>query len=181
MPDGALKPIRDIIRTQYSNGFPTEKITEHFKGTSRSLQFTDDDINNLLYAKYSHGDTLIILSILYPWADLRNHFHIDHMHPKSVFTTKKLREKGVSENQINDFIANHNYIGNLQLLENIPNIEKNAMGFDEWLQEKVSPSEQADYKSKHYIPNVDLSITNFDTFLEEREKLLLEKLKRELQ
>lgn len=181
MPDGVLKPIRDIIAKQHSNGFPLENIVSHFKGTTRSLQFTNDDINNLLYSKYSHGDTLIILSILYPWADLRNHFHVDHIFPKSAFTAKRLRDKGVPENKINDFMANHNYIGNLQLLEDIPNIEKNAMDFDKWLKEKIPASEQANYRAKHYIPDVDLSMANFDVFLEEREKLLLEKLKKELQ
>jgi len=181
MPDGALKPIRDIIKKQNRNSFPLKNIFLRFKGTSRSLQFTDDDINNLLYAKYSHGDTLIIMSILYPWADLRNHFHVDHIFPKSVFTAKRLKQKGVPENKIDDFIANHNYIGNLQLLEDIPNIEKNAMDFDKWLRERIPVSEQANYRKKHYIPDVDLSMANFDKFLEEREILLVEKLKRELQ
>ena len=180
MPDGALKPIRDIIAKQHDS-FPLEKIVANFKGTSRSLQFTDDDIYNLLDSKYSHGDTLIILSILYPWADLRNHFHVDHIFPKSAFTAKRLREKGVVENKINDFIAYHNYIGNLQLLEDIPNIEKNATDFDKWLNGKIPVSEHANYKAKHFIPNVDLSMANFDVFLDEREKLLLAKLKAELQ
>jgi len=181
MPDGALKPIREIIKKQCNNGFPLESIVLHFKGTTRSLQFSDDDINNLLYAKYSHGNTLIIMSILYPWADLRNRFHIDHIFPKSAFTAKRLKEKGVSENKLGEFIESHNYIGNLQLLEDIPNIEKNAMDFDKWLREKVPTSEYANYKKKHCIPDVDLSMSNFDIFLEEREKLLLERLKKELQ
>jgi len=181
MPDGALKPMRDIISEHHTSGFPFDKIASHFKGTSRSLQFTDDDINNLLYVKYSHGDTLIIMSILYPWADLRNHFHVDHIFPKSAFTAKRLRERGVPENKINDFISNHNFIGNLQLLENIPNIEKSAKDFDKWIDEVIPASDQNNYKEKHYIPSVDLSMPNFDTFLEKREMLLLEKLKKELQ
>jgi len=68
--------------------------------------------------------------------------------------------------------------GYLQLLEKIPNSEKSAADFDKGLQEKIPTSEQADYKAKHYIPNVDLSTANFDVFLEKREVLLLEKLKK---
>ncbi|MDI6605077.1 MAG: DUF262 domain-containing protein [Thermoanaerobacteraceae bacterium] len=180
-PDGVLKPVRDIIKQYGSNGFPLEKIIERFKGTNRTLQFTEDDINNLLYSKYGQGDTLVILSILYPWADLRHNFHVDHIFPKSEFTPKRLAAKGVPQSKINDFIESCNYIGNLQLLENIPNIEKKAMDFDKWLSKKVPAGELADYKKKHYIPDVDLSFGNFDVFLEEREKLLLEKLKKELQ
>lgn len=51
----------------------------------------------MLYSKYGHGDNLAILSILYPWADLRHKFHVDHMFPKSEFTAKKLKAKGIPE------------------------------------------------------------------------------------
>lgn len=179
-PDGVLKPVREIIKKQSANGFPVDAIFDHFKGTNRALQFTVDDINNLLYSKCGHGDTLVILTILYPWADLRNSFHIDHMFPKSTFTAKKLKAKGVPDDKIDDFIANYNFIGNLQLLEEIPNIEKKAMDFDDWLSQKISADELADYKKKHYVPNVSLDFSNFDVFLEEREKILIQKLNSEL-
>jgi hypothetical protein len=150
------------------------------KGTNRDLQFTDDDINKLLNAKYAQGDTLVILSILYPWADLRHNFHVDHMYPKSSFTAKKLRARGVNEDKINDFIANYNYLANLQLLEEIPNIEKNAMDFEIWLKDKIPSGELAEYKKKHYIPDVGYDFNNFDVFFKEREKLLLKRLKSKL-
>lgn len=180
-PDGVLKPVRQIIKQYGASGFPTEKIIERFKGTNRTLQFTDDDINNLLYSKYGQGDTLVILSILYPWANLRHNFHIDHMFPKSTFTAKRLMEKGVPHDKIKGFIEDCNYIGNLQLIENIPNIEKKAMDFAIWLMDKVPANELTDYKKKHYVPEVDLSFANFDEFLEEREKLLIDRLRKELQ
>ncbi len=179
-PDGVLKPVREIIKSQSSNGFPVNAIFDHFKGTNRALQFTDDDINNLLYSKYGHGDTLVLLSILYPWADLKYSFNVDHMFPKSAFNAKKLKAKGVPESKIDDFIANCNFIGNLQLLEEIPNIEKNAMDFDVWLSQKVPAGELADYKKKHYVPNVNLDLCNFNVFFEEREKMLIQKLNSEL-
>ena len=179
-PDGVLKPVREIIKNQSSNGFPVDTIFGHFKGTNRALQFTDDDINNLLYSKYGHGDTVVILSILYPWADLRHSFNVDHMFPKSVFTAKKLKAKGVPDGKIDDFITNYNFIGNLQLLEEIPNIEKNAMDFDDWLSQKIPVGGLSDYKKKHYVPNVSLDFSNFDVFLKGREKLLIQKLNSEL-
>lgn len=179
-PDGVLKPVREIIKNQSLNGFPIDSIFANFKGTNRSLQFTDDDINNLLYSKYGHSDTLVILSILYPWADLRHNFHVDHMFPKSEFTHKKLASKGVPEDKIEYFIKNYNFIGNLQLLEEIPNIEKKAMEFEKWLSEKVPAGELADYKKKHYVPAVNLAFNNFDVFLEEREKILIKRLNYEL-
>lgn len=102
------------------------------------------------------------------------------MFPKSEFTAKKLKAKGVLDSKIDYFIENHNYIGNLQLLETIPNIEKKAMNFDAWLSQKVPAGELPDYKKKHYVPNVSLDFSSFDVFLEEREKLLIKKLETEL-
>jgi len=179
-PDGVLKPVRDIIKKNAANGFPVDKIFDYFKGSNRALQFTDDDIDSLLYSKYGHGDTLVVLSLLYPWADLKHNFHIDHIFPKSSFTAKRLKAKGVADDKIDDFMSEYNYLGNLQLLEEIPNIEKKAMDFETWLSEKIPAGELDDYKKKHYIPNVNLDFSNFDKFIEEREKLIIQELKKDL-
>jgi len=175
MPDGVLKPVREIIKNN-DGEFPLESIVERFKGTNRALNFTEDDINNLLTSKYGQGDTLVKLSKLYPWADLRNNFHVDHIFPKSTFTQKKLIKKGVPVDKTSEFIEKCNYIGNLQLLEDIPNIEKSNTDFDVWLNNTVSASALSDYKRKHFIPDVDLSFKNFDCFFQEREKLLMKAL-----
>ena len=181
MPDGVLKPIRDIVKKNTTGEFPLDEIINHFKGTNRTLVFTDEDINNLLYTKYGHGDTLVILSILYPWADLRNNFHIDHIFPKSAFTQKKLEKRGIKSDDIGDFLDNYNYIGNLQLLEAIPNIEKNNTDFDVWLKNTIAVDAVDDYKKKHYIPkNIDLSFANFLEFIEKREELFINQLSKEL-
>ena len=54
------------------------------------------------------------------------------------------------------------------------------MDFDVWLSQKVPSGELADYKKKHYVPNLSLGFSNFDIFLEEREKMLIQKLNSEL-
>ena len=70
---------------------------------------------------------------------------------------------------------------NLQLLEATPNEEKNNKDFDEWLKESFTNPEQLKaYKEKHYIPDVDLSFGNFESFLEAKEKLIVAALKKEL-
>ncbi|CEQ17843.1 DUF262 domain-containing protein [Paraclostridium sordellii] len=181
MPDGALKPIREIIRNNDTNEFPLESIINHFRGTNRTLVFTKEDVSNLLYTKCGSGDTLVILSILYPWADLRNNFHVDHIFPKSLFTRKRLEKRGVKDMEIEKFIEKYNYIGNLQLLEAIPNIEKNNKEFDKWLNETLSKEAIDYYKIKHYIPKgIDLDFLNFLEFLQKREELILNKLEDEL-
>lgn len=180
-PDGVLNPIRSLIKQHGDNGFPFEQIVDRFKGTNRTLLFTEEDISNLLFSKYGHGDTLIIMSILYPWADMRNNFHIDHMYPKSAFTVKRLGKRGITGDVVQFYMDNYNFIGNLQLLEAIPNIEKSAMDFNEWIEKYIPQKAQGDYKKKHLISSdVELSFDNFEEFFEERESLIYNALCEEL-
>ncbi|MDD6170301.1 MAG: DUF262 domain-containing protein [Lachnospiraceae bacterium] len=180
MPDGLLKPVRTII-DENPGSFPFDKIANYFRGTNRDIIFTDDIIDNLLQTKYGTGDILVVLSVLYPWADLKNNFHIDHIYPKSKFTPKKLEKNGIPADKIDFYIENVNFLGNLQLLEATPNEEKNNKDFDEWLKETfTSPDQLKAYKEKHYIPDVDLSFGNFEEFLMEREKMIVAALKKEL-
>ena len=180
-PDNVLRPIRKIINEDHSK-FPLNKIIEKFKGTTKSLLFSDEDIENLTWYKYGQGFTFSVLSLLYPHLDYNNQFHIDHIFPKSMFTRSKLRKKGIDEDKIDTYIDYVNFSGNLQLLEAIPNIEKRDMEFDKWLKKIYSKAEaQKDYKLKHYIPEVDLSFDNFIEFFEKREKYLIEKFSKILQ
>ena len=123
-----------------------------------------------------------MLSVLYPWADLKNNFHIDHMWPKSQFTAKKLEKRGIVNIADKDFYINNvNYIGNLQLLESVPNIEKKDKDCDVWLKSTYTDLKQReDYMQKHHIPDIDLSFGNFEQFFMEREKLIVQALESEL-
>jgi uncharacterized protein with ParB-like and HNH nuclease domain len=182
-PDGILRPVRDIIKEQDGTNFPFEKIVAKFKGTNRTHEFTDSDIENLLWRKYGQGETLIVLSILYPWADLHNLFHMDHIFPKSEFTVKKLRKRGISPELHDSFMNNFNYIGNLQLLEGLDNTIKNDKSFKDWLDENYTTNAaRQSYCEKHLIPlNIDYSFENFPEFLRLREELIVVRLQKELQ
>lgn len=179
-PDAVLKPIRDIIDGN-PGSFPLEEIIKRFKNTNRDITFSDENIENLLFTKYGSGDALIVLSILYPWANLRNSFHIDHIYPKSRFTAKKLGKRGYDQDTIDFYMDNFNYLGNLQLLEEIPNKEKNDREFEEWMDANYSnQSKRKDYMEKHYIPDVSFSFDNFEDFFTGREQLLVAALRKEL-
>lgn len=181
-PDNVIRIIRDIIKEDFTQGFPLEKIISKFKGTNKTLIFTEEDIvDNLLCLKYGNSDTLSTLSLLYPSFDFRNKFHIDHIFPKSKFKAKILREKGVTEDKIDDCLSYFNYIGNLQLLPAIPNIEKQDKDFAEWFEQtNKNNEEKQQYRNTHYIPNVNLSYNNFVQFVDERDKLLKSALEKYL-
>jgi len=176
-PDTVLKPTREILAGDHSS-FPLEKIAERFRGTNKSLTLNEDEINNLLFLRYGQSYTFSTLALLYPSLDFKNKFHIDHIFPRSFFTRKRLIAKGVAETDVDECLQDYNFLGNLQLLEGMPNQEKSDMDFNEWLlQAYPEKPDRRDYMKKHYIPDVDLSLSNFVTFLEERERLITDKLK----
>src|SRR5205085_4022743 len=92
------------------------------------------------------------------------------------FTRKRLQKRGIPESNMEFYMENFDYLANLQLLEGIPNIEKSNRDFKEWLS-NAYPDKQArkDYMEKHYIPDVDLSLENFEEFITERKKLMAAK------
>ena len=179
-PDGVLIPIRDIINNQdLSAGLPLDAVIDRFKGTNRTLQFTDDDFNSVLYFKYGGQNTLPVLSILCPWADLRNKFHVDHIFPHAKFTKPYLRKAGVPEENIERFIKQRDFIGNLQLLEGVQNQEKSDTDFVDWLS-RLPADHVENFKEKHFIPVGGLTFVDFENFLAEREQMLIERLRKEL-
>lgn len=179
-PDNVLRPIREIIKKLgKSDGFPVHLIEQKLRGTSKSLNFDDDEISNLLYYQYAKPYTYSVLAFLYPTLDFRNKFHQDHIFPKKLFTAKRLAARNIPESDIEHFLDSFNRIGNLQLLEGVPNIEKSDKDFSDWLQETYPKvAERKAYMVKNYIPDVDLSLENFAEFIEAREALIVDAFKK---
>jgi hypothetical protein len=181
-PDGVLRPVREIIRGQDAGTpFPFERIVEHFKGTPRTHEFTDSDIEKLLWLRYGQRDTYAVMSMLSP--NLYNQPHVDHIFPKSEFTPDKLRVRGIVDDKQKVFLENFNCIANLQLLEGSDNISKSDKDFKEWFEANL-PAEEAkrDYRGRHLIPEgVNLAFENFPEFAEKRKSLIIDRLKEKLQ
>ena len=157
-----------------------EKKCRH-KGTSKTIVFTDDDIENLLEHQYGKGETLTILMLLYPSLDFNNKFHIDHMYPKSIFTKKNLMKKGIPADKVQSYIDHVNDLSNLQLLAAIPNIEKQNQDFAEWFKSTYKKeSDKIQYRMIHYLPDMEYSYANFEAFLQERRKKLKAQLEKML-
>lgn len=179
-PDNVLRIIRKTIQDKPGT-FPLNSIIDQFKGTNKTLLFTDEDIQNLTWSKYGQSNTFAILSLMYPSLDFRNKFHIDHIFPKSKMVERHLKKRGITPDNINTYITYTDYIGNLQLLDAIPNIEKQNKDFDVWLKSIYNEDEIKDFRKKHYIPNTELGIENFIKVFEKREELIVAYLKKILQ
>lgn len=171
-PDTVIKPIRQSI-SKSNDSFPLEQIVEEFRGKDKSIIFSKDDIEALFDNYYGNAYTFSTLAVLYPTLDFKNKFHLDHIFPKSLFKRKNLLSKGIAEDKANEFIELVDYLANLQLMEGMPNIEKSNKDFNQWLFEKYPDSQtRKEYMEKNYIPDVDLSLENFDVFFEERTRLM---------
>lgn len=177
-PDNVLRPIREILKINGANDFPIEKIIDKFKGTNKSIQFTEEDIDEfLLNLKYGKSDTVTTLMLLYSSLDFNNKFHVDHMYPKSKFTKTYLRKHGVQENELNWYLENVNNICNLQLLAAQLNEEKLATDFDEWFTSQYkTDNERYQYRNINYLPDIDYTYENYPLFLEKRRELLKSQL-----
>ena len=177
-PDNVLRPMREILQAG-DTSFPLQKILDKFKGTTKTLVFTNDDIDNLMRYQYNQAHTFTVLSLLYPTLDFKNKFTEDHIFPKSHFKKSKLKKKEIKEEKHEFYLNNFNTVANLQLLEGIPNEEKAAKDFNQWLEETYpKESERKDYMEKNHIPlDTVLSFDNFEQFIKKRSDLIKRYLK----
>ena len=173
-PDNVIRPIREILKNNGNSDFPINEIIDKFKGTNKSIQFTEDDIDEyLLKLKYGARETLSTLMLLYPSLDFSNRFHEDHMYPKSKFKKSYLRKMGVVEEQLDEYINSVNDISNLQLLAAQLNEEKLNTDFDKWFTDQYkTENDRIQYRTINYLPDIEYSYTNFLTVMDQRRKLL---------
>lgn len=177
-PDNVIKSLRKVIQENPST-FPLDNIISAHKGQVKNFSLDEDEIDNLFSLKYGNGRTFTLLSLLYPTLDFRNIFHLDHIHPRSYFTRSKLRRAGIEEDQIDRYLDCVDLISNIQLLEGIPNIEKSDQPFVVWLNNKYpNHVDQKFYYEKHFIPNSSQELSHFLDFIEQRESLMREALKK---
>ncbi len=116
--------------------------------------YVDDEVVDSWFDENKGDYTFMILSILYPCADIANAvYHQDHMHPESKLM------------KIEPFKDIRNKLANLQLLSGEENEIKNSTDLEVWI--RLHPEE----KDK-YLPNCSLSIDNYVEFLEKRKELM---------
>jgi len=174
-PDNVLRTIRQVISGKDS--FPEADIYEAFKGTAKSMAFDEPQIEALLDSSYGEPTTFTILALLYPWLNFDQHFHIDHVFPRSMFNPRRLRKLNIPEDQWHKWLDHKDHLGNLQLLQGKQNLNKADKEFEKWLCEsRPQPQSLALYKEQHMIPDIELSFKNFAAFFERRTEIIKKKL-----
>jgi hypothetical protein len=175
--DTLLTRIRDVLRTNSTNGFPVAAVEEAMAAVGKSLAFDNAEIDELLNLKYAGQRTFSVLSVLYPGLDLSKRFHEDHIFPKSRFSKKKLLDAGVPFDRIDDYLAAVNLLPNLQLLAGTANIEKQDGLPAEWI-ETAFPSEdkRATYLAENDLDGLPLDLADFTAFFEQRKQRIRTRL-----
>lgn len=162
--------------------FPASNIVTRLKGTTKDMTMIDEYIENLLLTQKDDNLAFSILALLYPNLDYRNgDFHKDHLHPISKFKSNTLAHHQIPSDDYSFFLNpdNNNSILSLQMLDSNENMSKQDKGLKEWIQTEAVSQGISNNKlcENHIIPNNYLEFKDFKLFIEERKKLLVEKLK----
>lgn len=177
-PDSIYPVMRNLIN-KHIGKFPLQEIIDHYKARTKSISFTEDDIANLMRLQYGKAKTYCALTLLYPALNYNFKYHQDHIHPKSFFTKRKLKELGINEVQAESYIEEFNCLANLQLLQANQNIEKSDKPFAEWLKLMFPNKAECDsfLIQNHIKPDESLEFTDFLVFIENRKTILKNRLR----
>ena len=176
--DTLLTELRTAIKEDLDDGFPVHRIHDTLARRGRSLLFDDEEIEDLVDMRYGERLTFALMSLLFPFIDLRNQFHIDHIFPSARFSVGQLRKAGVSEEQITNFRDQKDRLANLQLLQGAINTEKSTKMPGEWLSSEFDHEKRREYRKLHLLGKVPSAITEFEDFYCERRAELKQKIVR---
>ncbi len=175
--DTLLTGLREAIRKGGSDSFPDSLVREVMSRRGRSLVFDNEEIEELADMRYKDRLTFALLSLLFPFVDLRNQFHIDHIFPSVRFKDRRLQEAGVADDEISDFQIQKDQLANLQLLEGAVNTEKSDKMPVEWLSGSITdPVERHSYHEKYLLGDIPDSMADFGSYYDARRERLKERI-----
>jgi hypothetical protein len=144
----------------------------------KQLTIAEDDLERFLSHSKGPG-AFFVLTLLYPhlrYSEVA--FHQDHIHPSSGFTEERFTEMGIPEAEWAEWGDSRDRVPNLQLLEGLRNISKNATPIREWLA-VMSPAEQRTFVTNNYFPDgVELEFKDFPAFYAQRKEILRRELRK---
>ena len=170
--DSFLTALRQAIRNHHDNGFPVGELQLAMSGRGKSLALTDEEIDELTEMGYGDKRTFSLLSLVFNHLDLRHHFHIDHIFPKSRFTPARLKSGGFSDEETSVMRETANCLPNLQLLGGAENQEKRSMLPSAWLASFESDEKRSEYARAHLLGSVPSDLNGFHSFYSARRERL---------
>ncbi len=143
----------------------------------KSLAFTDEEIEDLADRRYGSRDLFGLLTLLFPFVDTRNQFHIDHVFPRAVFHANRLKALGLSVEECERLQDLKERLPNLQLLEGPDNQSKSDQMPAQWMAETYKKEDdRKDYISRHMLDGIGNDLKGFEAFYGARRKRLVERI-----
>jgi hypothetical protein len=177
--DTLLTALRAVINNSPDSGFPVEALNQTMRQRGKSLTFEQEEIEELASMKYGDKRVFLLLSLLYPFVDLKNQFHIDHIFPRSQFKPTQLKKFGFEDAEVETLREWRDQLPNLQLLEGKANIQKQSTLPMPWLRAKYSVSggtaDEAgiqDYCDRQDLGDLPEELKDFRQFYEARHGIL---------
>ena len=175
--DTLLTALREVIAKQGAECFPAVELYRVMAKRGKSLDFEDEEINELVEMQYGDKRLFALLTLLFPFVSVaKNHFHIDHVFPKSRFTISKLKEADIGEEDIGDFQEMSKCLPNLQLLEGVENIEKQAEMPADWIASSFNDAQRTNYCQIHLLGEVPEALSGFKKFYNVRRDAIRRKV-----
>ncbi|MCY3709505.1 MAG: DUF262 domain-containing protein [Caldilineaceae bacterium] len=176
--DTLLTALRQIIGEGDTEAFPAARIYLEMARRGRELEFNDEEVEDLADMRFGDRLTFALLSLLFPFVNLCDNFHVDHIFPSAEFTDRKLKNAGVAEGEIGCFRERKDGLANLQLLPGPVNMEKSAKMPVEWLsQTYVDDNSRRANEELHLLGEVPDSIAEFVTFYDARRERIKGRIK----
>lgn len=162
-----LEKLRTIIKSNTKKGFPLDEIQKASLTINKRMTIEEDVLEEFIdKARYGTQNSWTILTMLYPSLAYEDKtFHEDHIYPSSKLSKEQLENGG-------------NFVANLQLLESKKNIRKQDDMPEEWLSKHCSKVHKTidEYKKENFIPEIELTLDNFDTYIQKRKKNIKTKI-----
>ena len=178
--NSALTSIRKALNESPDNSFSMSNLNNISFTGDKTLKYTREEINSMFDKYEIDRYTFMILSLLYPNLKYGQiEFHQDHMHPHTSFNEKKIKNlilpdgNVIDDDKKVDWRRRRNTLANLQLLEASENESKGSMPLSDWLKE---PKNRENVK---YLPkDISYELSNFEEFMEKRQELMSNELKK---
>ena len=177
--DGVLMELRQVISKPDSVAFPIDSVMRTMAGRDKSLEFTDEQIQDLADLRFSDRRIFLLLSVLFSFLDLEHHFHVDHIFPRARFSDDILTTAGIPEEEHQAFREMMDGLPNLQLLEGPKNTEKQALLPCDWLDRHVGADREARqaYMDRHLLGEIPADLSEFKDFYEGRLRRLEDRIR----
>lgn len=179
--DTLLRDLRTVLAEHGLSGFPIAQLERVMALRGKSLAVSDELIDDILDLSYGSPRTFPVLALLFDHVDTRNQFHVDHIFPRAQLDAKRLREQGVSAEEITTLGGQRDQLANLQLLPGPENIDKSDTAPDDWAARVYSTADaMSGYLTLNELTTLPNDITDFQPFFDRRRIALAARIRRKL-